>query len=427
MLRLARFLYHNYLITLIAVLCLCIGIAIAGTAAFGNRLVETQALQSSQAYVKTLKTSWDLYHQAIVQPLQDVDGVTISPQYQTLEGGIPAPATYILQLSKRLQNVPGNPQFFLHSEYPFPNRQGDEEPDQFQQDALAYFQANPSASFYRQQMIDGFMTFNYAEPLIMEASCVACHNSSPESPKQDWQTGAIAGVIAVRQPLNSMVQQVNREARFLGLGIGLLTTIGLVGGGLVRIYGIHLQQRLQDELQQKTIALERLDLTDPLTQVANRQQFSEALNKEWRRVWRRNGNLSLLVCDVDYFKLYNDAYGFPAGDRCLQAIAQTMQRQLKRAGDLVARMGEDEFYIILPETTASEAEEVAAIILDAIHHLKLAHAKSSVSPYVSVSIGIASTVPTRDHQPNELIRLAEQALHEDAKLQGGNDFAVREM
>ncbi|MGK7888009.1 MAG: diguanylate cyclase [Leptolyngbyaceae cyanobacterium] len=400
----------------------------ASTFNFGKTLVETQALHYAQAYTQTLKTSWALYHDAVIQPLASLEEVTISPNYQSLRGAIPTPATYLLDLSERLQmDVEADlPQFLLYSDHPFPLReQSQETPDAFQKRALAHLMEHPAEQFSDWEVVDDRRTLNYAEPLVMEASCVACHNLQPDSPKQDWQVGMVGGILTVRQPLTRMNHQIHKGIQNVGIVAGLLAGVGILGGMVVKLDDDLARQRLRDEVRQKTVALERLDLTDALTHIANRRQCFEALDKEWRRVWRQHGHLSLLLCDIDHFADYNELYGTQAGDECLQAIAQTIEYQLKRAGDVVARIGDDEFCVILPETSAAEAEEVAAIVMDAIHNLKIVHAKSDVSPYISLSIGIASTTPSKSNQPEDLIKLAEQVLHKNVKQQGRNDFAVR--
>ncbi|NEQ95929.1 MAG: diguanylate cyclase [Cyanothece sp. SIO2G6] len=393
---------------------------------FGHSLVQAQALQYAQTYTQTLKTSWALYHDAVIQPLASVDGVQVSPNYQVLQGGIPAPATYFLHLSERLQTQPEQPQLLLRSDYPFPQRQNNiESPDAFQREALDYLIDHPTDNFFQMDVADDMATLHYAEPLVMEASCVACHNTHADSPRQNWQVGMVSGILTVQQPLSGIRHWVYQGTQQIGVLVGVLAGVGIFGGMMVKMEGEQAWQRLRDEVQQKTVALDRLDLTDALTHIANRRQCFEALDKEWRRVWRQHGHLSLLLCDVDYFADYNELYGTQTGDECLRAIAQTLEQQLKRAGDVVARIGDDEFCIVLPETTAPEAEEVAAIIMDAVHNLKIVHAKSDVSPYVSLSIGIASTSPSKSHQPEDLLKLAEQVLHKDVKQLGRNDFAVK--
>ena len=420
--RLARFLHHHSLIILCSFISLCVGVAIASSLAFGHHLIETQALQHSKAYIQTLKTSWNIYHDDVLQRLYSIEGVTVSPQYKAITGGVPTPTAFVAQISQQLQSTPGNPQFFIEtSQSSLANQEAIANP--FQKAAQEHFSKHNDA-FYQVSLTEGYQAFNYAEPLVMEPSCVECHRTLSNSELTDSKAGDIIGFFAVRQPLTTMIKTIHYDVKVIGLMSFLLGCIGLSGSLVVQHYRHLSQKQLQDELEQKSIALERLDLTDALTQIANQRQFSKALNQEWRRVWRQNGHLSLLICDIDYFKQYNEAYGLEAGDQCLKRIAQTIQSQLKRAGDLVARLKEDEFYVLLPETSAAEAEEVAAILLDAIHHLKIIHAQSDVSPYVSISIGITSAVPTRDRHATELIELAQKALYDGAKQAGRNDFAV---
>ena len=420
--RFVRFLHHQSVILLVSFISLCVGVAIAGSLAFGHHLIESQALQSSQTYIQAIRTAWTVYHDDVLQRLSSIDEVTVSPRYKTIEGSVPTPIAYLTQLSKQLQAIPGHPQFFIRTNTSSSPAKQDALVDPFQKNVQDYFLTHDDA-FYQVGMAEGYQAFNYAEPIIMESSCIACHQTLENPAVSDWQTGEIIGFLAVRQPLTNMIQIVNENVQIIGLISGLLGSVGVAGGILTRRHWKASEQLLRDELEQKTIALERLDLTDALTQVANQRQFSKALNQEWRRVWRQNGHLSLLICNIDYFKQYNDIYGLQAGDHCLKQVAQAIQTELKRAGDLVARHQGDEFYVLLPETNAAESEEVAAILLDAIHRLKIVHAQSDVSPYISISIGIASTNPNKGRHPDELIAHAEKALY-TLKQSSRNDFEV---
>ncbi|NJO20582.1 MAG: diguanylate cyclase, partial [Spirulinaceae cyanobacterium RM2_2_10] len=152
-------------------------------------------------------------------------------------------------------------------------------------------------------------------------------------------------------------------------------------------------ERVQAELalQQANQELQRLATLDGLTQVANRRRFDEHLACEWRRLRREQQPLSVILCDVDYFKLYNDTYGHQAGDACLQQVAQVLGKMLKRPSDLVARYGGEEFAIILPNTTSAGACQVAEAVRAAIADLQIVHVKSTVSDYVTLSLGVATT------------------------------------
>lgn len=169
--------------------------------------------------------------------------------------------------------------------------------------------------------------------------------------------------------------------------------------------------------------LQRLANLDSLTQVANRRRFDEHLNQEWRRLTREQAPLSLILCDIDYFKRYNDFYGHPAGDACLKQVAQAVNRVVMRPADLVARYGGEEFAVILPNTSAEGAVGIAELIWLEVKMLKLPHAQSEVSSYVTLSLGISSQVPNRESKIQFLIDAADKALYR-AKHQGRNTHCL---
>ncbi|MGB3534647.1 MAG: diguanylate cyclase [Microcoleaceae cyanobacterium] len=160
---------------------------------------------------------------------------------------------------------------------------------------------------------------------------------------------------------------------------------------------------------------------DGLTQVYNRRTFDVSLKQEWRRLRREKQPLSLIVIDIDYFKLYNDCYGHPAGDDCLYQVAQAIGQAVKRPADLVARYGGEEFAVILPNTGINGAVAVAEQIQQAIQSLKIPHAQSQVSKWVSVSMGLSAQVPNAEETPDSLIQAADKALY-SAKEQGRNQI-----
>jgi diguanylate cyclase (GGDEF)-like protein len=148
--------------------------------------------------------------------------------------------------------------------------------------------------------------------------------------------------------------------------------------------------RVKTQLRVKHMAdeLRRIAAVDVLTGVANRRRFDESLDREWRRSLRSGAPLSLLMIDVDHFKAFNDRYGHPAGDACLHAIAQAIVGTSLRPADLVARIGGEEFVVMLPQTPRGGAEHVASRVLDVIEGLGIAHESSTTSRHVTVSVGI---------------------------------------
>ena len=177
------------------------------------------------------------------------------------------------------------------------------------------------------------------------------------------------------------------------------------------------------QLQEANFKLEQIANLDGLTQVANRRRFDQYIDQEWRRLAREQQPLSLILCDVDYFKLYNDNYGHQAGDTCLKGVAQAINSALKRPADLLARYGGEEFVLVLPNTKLSGATQLADLVTEEVRRLQIPHARSDVSEYVTLSMGISSEIPHPDMLPNTLIEKADQALYQ-AKKRGRNQYYV---
>jgi diguanylate cyclase (GGDEF)-like protein/PAS domain S-box-containing protein len=169
--------------------------------------------------------------------------------------------------------------------------------------------------------------------------------------------------------------------------------------------------------------LRNLSYQDGLTGIANRRRFDEKLDQEWRRAAREHQPISLIMIDIDFFKNYNDLYGHPAGDECLKRLAQVLAETVARPGDIAARYGGEEFAAILPNTSLLGAEKLAEQIRAHIEGLELPHAKSTVSPWVTVSVGLATRIPGNDDAATMLLEGADRALYL-AKQQGRNRVVV---
>lgn len=179
------------------------------------------------------------------------------------------------------------------------------------------------------------------------------------------------------------------------------------------------QEALKVSLTQKNKALRQLALVDGLTQVANRRGFDQNIADRWEDAKAKGQRISLLLCDIDYFKGYNDIYGHLAGDTCLQTVAAALQRGARRHLDQVARYGGEEFAVLLPDTDAEGAQKVALAIQQEIARTKVPHEGSSVKKFISLSIGISTFRPAQLESSTyeDLIRYADEALYA-AKLQG---------
>jgi diguanylate cyclase (GGDEF)-like protein/PAS domain S-box-containing protein len=197
-------------------------------------------------------------------------------------------------------------------------------------------------------------------------------------------------------------------------------------GQVARIVGtlidISKYKRVELALQKANEELQRLAALDALTQIANRRRFDERLAEEWRRARRDATSLALIICDIDYFKPYNDTYGHVQGDATLNAVAQAISGVLKRSMDLVARYGGEEFALVLPNTDLPGALRVAGEVKKAIEALRIEHRASAAAPCVSLSYGVAVQVPRNDLTPGSLLEKADHALYQ-AKSKGRNRIA----
>ncbi|MBP0002382.1 MAG: diguanylate cyclase [Cyanobacteria bacterium SBC] len=198
-----------------------------------------------------------------------------------------------------------------------------------------------------------------------------------------------------------------------------LVAVKLEDGLTVTFRDVTERKQMELALKAANVELQQQAYLDGLTQLANRRRFDEYFQDAWDRCTCSGQSLSLILCDVDRFKAYNDTYGHQAGDRCLQQIAVTLRSASNRPADLVARYGGEEFAVVLPDTEASGAIRVAKRLRDVVRQLKLPHATSGVREIVTLSVGISSCMPCQDRKtlPKDLVRAADLALYR-AKEEG---------
>jgi diguanylate cyclase (GGDEF)-like protein len=172
-------------------------------------------------------------------------------------------------------------------------------------------------------------------------------------------------------------------------------------------------------LYQVNEELAKLSNVDKLTNISNRRYFDNYLEKQWYVMKRDRKPLSLIMCDIDHFKQYNDTYGHQAGDKCLSLIANTISNNLKRPTDVVTRYGGEEFAIVLPDTNNDGAVHVANTILNGIKKTDISHNNSPTASIVTLSMGVGTIVPDEMNSPVELIKNADDYLYK-AKENGRN-------
>lgn len=184
--------------------------------------------------------------------------------------------------------------------------------------------------------------------------------------------------------------------------------------------------RRNEDLTAMKAQLSLLANTDGLTRLANRRHFDTVLDRELRRLQRHGGCLSVVMMDVDCFKAYNDRRGHVAGDRCLQAIAQLLMASARRPTDTAARYGGEEFALVLPDTSAAGARQLAQQLLDDLDLMAMPHPASSAAPHVTLSAGIVTVTGAERLSPDEVVARADEALYR-AKDAGRHQVAVAPM
>jgi len=190
-----------------------------------------------------------------------------------------------------------------------------------------------------------------------------------------------------------------------------------------RIYKTRKKLKLaQEKLLEANKTLLHLSMFDQLTELANRRHFDETLDKQFQLARREKKPLSVIICDIDYFKVYNDTYGHQKGDKCLAAVAKALQDSVSRPTDLACRYGGEEFTFVLPDTNLSGAKVFAEKVRSAIAALAIDHVGSTVAPFVTLSLGVA-TYNGQFKNGDEITKVADKALYR-AKENGRNRVEI---
>lgn len=246
---------------------------------------------------------------------------------------------------------------------------------------------------------------------IQEAGLTDCHRQLLES--YEVKANLVVPVAYQDQLWGLLIAHHCRETRhWLQHELELLQQVACQAA-----IAIH-QGQLYMHLEAANQALQQLSVRDGLTGLANRTHFDQHLQQEWSRLQRQQRPLSLILCDIDFFKLYNDTYGHPRGDLCLQQVAGALGASASRPADLAARYGGEEFAVVLPDTDLDGAMQVAENIRQRVEALQIAH-PGSAHQQVTLSLGVATLIPADPQSPCTLIHAADENLYR-AKHAGRN-------
>ncbi len=204
-----------------------------------------------------------------------------------------------------------------------------------------------------------------------------------------------------------------------------LITLDGSDGTLAQYKDITERKNAARALAQAHAAMEHLARTDGLTQIPNRRTFDKSLQLQWHSHLEQQNSLAIILCDIDFFKKYNDTYGHQAGDTCLVKVAAALQRALPNDEAMVARYGGEEFIFLLPDTNRDAALTCAEKARANVEQLGIEHSASDVSSVVTLSLGVASAIPTSTTTAAALLKAADDALYR-AKENGRNRVIAAE-
>lgn len=218
---------------------------------------------------------------------------------------------------------------------------------------------------------------------------------------------------------------LNRDGKYVWIR-DVVHVVRRPDGSVEALVGFMFDISERKHTEQKLLALQRelqdLSFKDGLTGVANRRRFDALLKDEWTRAQNEQRPLSLIMVDIDFFKLYNDRYGHIQGDDCLKRVAAALGEGATRPRDFLARYGGEEFVLVLPETDRQGAERVATRCREALHAQRIPHSASPIAPNVTVSIGVGTLTPGDDDDPLVFVENVDRQLYR-AK-QAGRDALV---
>ena len=378
------------------------------------------AARTASVLVSTINQARTSYSQNAVAKLRSHPDISIESQYHQKQYAVPNPATFAIELGEAISAPEQGLILHTFSNYPFTSRITNGGPqDDFQKLALAKLNSQ-SPVFERVEMIGDKNVLRHAEAIFMEESCVDCHNYHPASPKKDWKVGDLRGAVDISIPLSGDDEDITKTVQYAYVIFIAFSMLGFISMLITLRRAGNLSNELEVKVQQRTSALNQLARTDALTLIANRRHFEEYGKQIIDDDNRTNRPIALLIYDLDHFKSVNDTYGHDAGDECLRAVASAVNNALRDNNDFHARIGGEEFAIILPDVTKSELETITTRILNNVRHVSIA---CNPSLQVACSIGATLIDANSSVTLKEVMHIADKALYQ-AKQNGRNQACI---
>ncbi|GIC75744.1 diguanylate cyclase domain-containing protein [Moritella sp. F3] len=385
-------------------------------------LFAVQKLQYSASAVLASRTAEALAHtvnlartsySANIASLRTHPDITVEALYHGKPLSIPNPTTFAIELGESISNP--NEGLILHtySQYPFKSRMLTGGPqDDFQHDALSNL-TTETPVFERIEELGGMTVLRHAEAIFMEQSCVDCHNYHPGSPKKDWQVGDIRGAIDVTLPLDGGDDALASTVQYSYIIFMAFSVISLLCMFITLKRTHHLSRELDRKVKMRTTILNKMAYTDSLTLIANRRSYEEFSDNIINQKCSNSLPLAIIIYDFDHFKQINDQYGHDVGDECLVATVKAVSAILPEDNDFHARIGGEEFAIILKHVSNEELENIIQRVLESVRQVNIPK-----QPDIQITCSIGATLAKELNEPTikNIVKAADDALYEAKSL-----------
>jgi diguanylate cyclase (GGDEF)-like protein len=404
-----RFIIHISFIVVLFLMSIFIGFAVQT-----DRLISEQYLTTARAHFKNivLTRRWNAEHGGIF--IKKGPGVRSNPYLENPDITAADGTVYTMKnpalMTREISEYARQSGDFIYHITSLIPLNPDNAPDDFERAALSGFEEG-NRETYALLKDNARSIYRYMAPLYVEDSCMPCHE------KQGYRIGEVRGGISVTFDVSDTERKMARN-RFGFIGLGIAASLALL------VIVLFLISRLAGSLSKAYNTIEKMSITDDLTQVFNRRHFHARLDEEIARALRYGHPMSLLMMDIDHFKTINDRYGHQTGDDVLKAIS-ALFRSNTRSADIVTRYGGEEFVVLLPETEKETARVTADKLRAAIE--RQAFTSPDRSPiHVTASFGVASLHMTDQNtadMADRMVKMADDAMYQ-AKQTGRNRVVV---
>ncbi|MGL5059503.1 MAG: adenylate/guanylate cyclase domain-containing protein [Microcoleus sp.] len=394
---LSKIISKQIILALTILFCVGVGITMASMYRLSSTLIESQALDNATLYAQTIKESRTLYSSDVINPLNKVNAINFTHDYQPTKVTVPVPATFLIELGNHITKLNPEVSVRLYSDYPFPWRKAEGGPrDDFEREALAFLTKNPKEAFFRKEEFRGKPAFRYAQADVLGASCVNCHNTHYASPKTDWKEGDVRGILEITQPLDTITQKTHgglRDLFLLLVGLSVLAISGLtLAIGKLRQNARQLEHRVRErtaQLQEANVELSKeQEKSDRLLLNILPESIAAKLKEGHSSIAEGFAEVTILFADIVGFTVLSSQISPEELLELLNEIFSAFDDLTEKYGlEKIKTIG-DAYMVVggLPNPCINHAENIAEMALDMQQELVKFNAKHHTG--VNIRIGI---------------------------------------